>query len=129
MADLSYSADSFSAVEPGEMAEMDELFHYIPEIPEENFLEISQFVLLPAADEEGLQNVTENNNNVQSEERYKENLTQPSNSRENMILVTMRKDAEGTVSESFTGMTRAKRGRPPSKPPTREVVKKRRKVS
>ena len=110
---------------------MDELFHYSPEIPEDNFLDISQFGLFPAVDEEVLQNVTENNNNVQSEQRYsdyKENWTQPSNSNTNMILVTMRKDAEGTVSESFTGMTRAKRGRPPSKPPTREVVKKRRKV-
>ena len=68
---------------------MDDLFHYIPEIPEENFLEISQFVLLPAVDEEVLQNVTENNNNVQSEERnseYKENWTQPSNSNTNMVL-------------------------------------------
>ena len=110
---------------------MDELFHYIPEIPEDNFLDISQFVLFPAVDEEVLQNVTENNNNVQFEQRYseyKENWTQHSNSNTDMILVTMRKDTEEPASESFTGMTRAKRGRPLSKPPTREVVERRRKV-
>ena len=105
---------------------MDALFHYIPEIPEENFQEISQFVLLPAVDEEVLQNVTENNNNLQSEQRYseykgQENCTRASNS-------TKENNPEDTSSENCTGVTRAKRGRPPSKPPTREVVKKRRKV-
>ena len=105
------------------MEVVDELFNYIPEIPEENFLEISQFVLLPAVDGEALQHVTENNNNVQTYSEYEEqeNCTQASTS-------TKENDQEETVSENYTGMTRAKRGRPPSKPPTREVVKKRRKV-
>ena len=104
------------------MEVVDELFNYIPEIPEENFLEISQFVLLPAVDGEAVQHVTENNNNVQTYSEYEEqeNCTQDSNTKEN--------DPEETVSENCTGMTRAKRGRPPSKPPTKEVVKKRRKV-
>ena len=108
------------------MEEVDQLFNYIPEIPEENFLEISQFILLPAINEEALQQVAENNNNAQSEQRYseykeQENCSPASNS-------TKENDPEDISSENCTGVTRARRGRPPSKPPTREAVKKRRKV-
>ena len=108
------------------MEVVDELFHYIHKIPEEHFLEISQYVLLPAVGGEALQPVKENNNNVQSERRYseyeeKENCTQASKT-------TKENDTEEIFSENYTVMTRAKRGRPPSKPPTREVVKRRRKV-
>ena len=61
-----------SEAEMQKMEEVDQLFNYIPEIPEEHFLEISQFILLPAINEEALQQVTDNNNNVQSEQRYSE---------------------------------------------------------
>ena len=96
------------------MEVVDELFNYIPEIPEENFLEISQFVLLPAVDSEPFHQVTGNKNNVQSGDRYsdcnvQENCTQPSTNSTNLILVTTGKGTKETVSENYSGMARAKR--------------------
>ena len=107
------------------MEVVDELLHYIPEIPEGNYLEISQFVLLPSDNVEASQYVTESNNN--NELGKKENSETNSSSRSvNMYYDNKQKDAEGNAPAQSV---KAKRGRPPSKPPTREVVRKRRKVS
>ena len=99
----------------------DELLHYISEIPEDNYQEISQFVLLPS----DTQYVTESNNNNEREKSdySKEN---PYTSFVKMCSDDKKKDAEETAPAH---KYKAKRGRPPSKPPTREVVRKRRKVS
>ena len=78
---------------------VEDIFHYIPEIPENDLLEISDFVLLPPG------TGGEFNNNDISE---------------------VNKDDKN--SDEHCCVTRAKRGRPPSKPPSREVVRKRRKV-
>ena len=107
------------------MEVVDELLHYIPEIPEENYLEISQFVLLPSDNVEATQYVTESNNNNELGEN--ENAEGSSSSRTvNMCSVINEKDVEGNPPAQSV---KAKRGRPPSKPPTRDVVRKRRRVS
>ena len=99
----------------------DELLHYISEIPEDNYQEISQFVLLPS----DTQYVTEsNNNNEREKSEYSEENPYPSSVK--MCSDDKKKDAEETAPAQ---KYKAKRGRPPSKPPTREVVRKRRKVS
>ena len=112
-----------------DMEMLDELFHYIQEIPEDNCLEMSEFVLLPSVAVETSQQVTDNDNNVQSAHRYseyryklQENCTKGSTSS------SKGKDTEETPSQNYPGMTTAKRGRPPGKPPTRAVVRRRRKV-
>ena len=108
-----------------EMEVVDELLHYIPEIPEDNYLEISQFVLLPSDNVEALQYVTESNNNNDLERN--ENSEGNSSCRSvSTCSENKQKDGEGNPPAQSV---KAKRGRPPSKPPTREVVRKRRKVS
>ena len=108
-----------------DMEVVDELLHYIPEMPEDNYLEISQFVLLPSDNVEVTQYVTEsNNNNEREKSEYSEE--NPYTSCVNMCSDDKKKDAEETAPAQ---KYKAKRGRPPSKPPTREVVRKRRKVS
>ena len=108
-----------------DMEVVDELLHYIPEMPEDNYLEISQFVLLPSDNVEVTQYVTEsNNNNEREKSEYSEENPYPSSVK--MCSDDKKKDAEETAPAQ---KYKAKRGRPPSKPPTREVVRKRRKVS
>ena len=82
-----------------ELDVVEDIFHYIPEIPENDLLEISEFVLL--SPDSG----REVNNNEISEDNN-----------------------DNKTSDEYCCVTRAKRGRPPSKPPTKEVVRKRRKV-
>jgi hypothetical protein len=107
-----------------DMEVIDELLHYIPEIPEDNYLEISQFVLLPSETLEASEYVRESNNNREFEksENSEEN-SYPSSV--NICSGNKEKDEEETPPPQTC---KAKRGRPPSKPPTREVVRKRRKV-
>ena len=82
-----------------ELDVVEDIFHYIPEIPENDLLEISEFVLLSPG------TGREVNNNEISEDNN-----------------------DNKTSDEYCCVTRAKRGRPPSKPPTKEVVRKRRKV-
>jgi hypothetical protein len=107
------------------MEVVDELLDYIPEFPEDNYLEISQFVLLPSDNVEASQYVRESNNNNELEKsENSEGKSCPS--RVDMCSSNKEKDAEeNPAPQSY----KAKRGRPPSKPPTMEVVRKRRKVS
>ena len=107
-----------------DMEVVDELLHYIPEIPEDKYLEISQFVLLPSDNLEASQYVMESNNNNELEKsENSEGNSYPSSV--NMCYDEKEKDAgETPAAQPY----KAKRGRPPSKPPTREVVRKRRKV-
>ena len=107
------------------MEVVEELLQYIPEIPEENYLEISQFVLLPSANVEGTQYVTERNTNDELEK------VEHSKGKSYLSNVAMCHDNKEKGAEETTPPQKykAKRGRPPSKPPTREVVRKRRKVS
>ena len=92
------------------MKVVDELLHYIPEIPENN-LEASQY------------NTEHNNKNdineFEKNEYSEENLSSICNS-------CTEKDAGET---HFSQNYRPKRGRPHLSPPTMEVVRKRRKVS
>ena len=82
-----------------ELDVVEDIFHYIPEIPENDLLEISEFVLLSPG------TGREVNNNEISEDNN-----------------------DNKTSDEYCCVTRAKRGRPPSKPPTKEIVSKRRKV-
>jgi hypothetical protein len=104
-----------------DMEVVDELLHYIPEIPEDNYLEISQFVLLPSDNVESSQYLTESDNNNEFEKsENSEGKSYP------ISADNKEKDAEeNPAAQKY----KAKRGRPPSKPPTREVVRKCRKVS
>ena len=110
-----------------DMEMLDELFHYIREIPEDNYLEMSEFVLLPSVAGETSQQVTDNDNNVQSAHRYSEYKGQEHRTKDSTSS-TMGKDTEETPLENYPVLARGKRGRPPGKPPTRKVVRKRRKV-
>ena len=107
-----------------DMELVDELLHYIPEIPEDNYLEISQFDLLPSDNVEAYQYASESNNNHEFEKsENSEGKSYPSSV--DMCSNNKEKDAEVNLPAQ---KYKAKRGRPPSKAPTREVVRKRRKV-
>ena len=107
-----------------EMEVVDELLHYIPETQEDNYLEISQFVLLPSDNVEVSQFATESNNNNEFEKsENSEGKSYPSSV--DMCSNNKEKDAEENPAPQ---KYKAKRGRPPSNPPTRDVVRKRRKV-
>ena len=123
---------------------MDEdLFDYIPDVPDD-FLEISQFVLLPVEDEENslvINNINSDNNNISTNNTHNNNYTNfKSNTHKNydknsseLCLssdknIPDQRKLEDQFTAEYTVMVKAKRGRPPSKPPTKEVVRKRRKV-
>ena len=99
----------------------DELFDYIPDIPEDNLLEICQFLLIPAS-RDG-EHAIDNNNNTHN--KY---------SNEVQGKLSKKVDNCTKTDEKLHGYfpshnsAKAKRGRPPSKPPTKEVLRKRRKV-
>ena len=116
----------------------DELFDYIPDVPEDNFLEISQFILLPSVDGEEPHFVTDtNNNNDEVDENNYRNNSQETifngsvsfGTDSNSEKMVDDKSMEGTDFNSPAHSVKAKRGRPPSKPPTKEVVRKRRKAA
>ena len=103
----------------------DELLHYIPEITEDIYQEISQFVRLPSDTLEVTQYVIESNNNNELD-KSEYSGESPYTSCVKMCSDDKNKDAEETAPAQ---KYKAKRGRPPSKPPTWEVVRKRRMVS
>ena len=123
---------------------MDEdLFDYIPDVPDD-FLEISQFVLLPVEDEENslvINNINSDNNNISTNNTHNNNYTNfkcnthtnyNKNSSELCLLsdnnIPGHRKLEDPFPKQNTEMVKAKRGRPPSKPPTKKVIRKRRKV-
>ena len=114
----------------------DELFDYIPDVPEDNFLEISQFILLPSVDGEESHFVTDTNNNDEVDENNYRNNSQETIFNSSVSFCTDSNSEKMVDDKSMEAIdydfpahsVKAKRGRPPSKPPTKEVVRKRRKV-
>jgi hypothetical protein len=120
------------AMEASDMDVVDELFNYIPELLDENYIELAEFILLPSAGDAASTVLMENNNNVENhpnndnayrkkEASYSTTYTSDNIINENMVVDDKKDDPVNIL-------VKAKRGRPPSKPPSREVVEKRRKV-
>ena len=115
----------------------DELFDYISDLPSDNVLEICNFVLVGGeAEHRELQAQAElpgqayttlgcnnNNNNNNSTMDFQ---TEANNNRQSR---DGEKGPEHCPGLAVTQVVKAKRGRPPSKPPSKEVLKSRRKVS
>ena len=120
-----------------DMDVVDELFNYIPEVPDDNYIELAKFILLPSAGDTASTVLMENNNNEENHPNNDTAYTEKeasyfsANTNANVIndntVVDNEKDDSGKVFP-VNILVKAKRGRPPSKPPSREVVKKRRKV-
>ena len=112
-----------------------ELFDYILDLPSDNVLDICDFVLLGGEEENReLQAHAEqpgqayttlgcsnNNNNSTMDFQTEANNNRQSRDGE--------KGPEHCPGLAVTQVVKAKRGRPPSKPPSKEVLKSRRKVS
>ena len=105
----------------------DDLLDYIQEVPEENYIELSEFILYPSSFDCSHEYQTDNNNN-------NNNVLERHDNDNEVMPVTSKKIIPGH-SEQVTHknheigrIVKVKRGRPPSNPPSREVVKKRRKV-
>ena len=116
----------------------DELFDYISDLPSDNVLEICNFVLVGGEAEHrelqaqaelpgqayttlGCSNNNNNNNNSTMDFQTEANNNRQSRDGE--------KGPEHCPGLAVTQVVKAKRGRPPSKPPSKEVLKSRRKVS
>ena len=107
---------------------VDELFNYIPEVPDEDYIELAKFILLPSASDATSTVPMENNNN---EENHPNNDNAYSSTHTNANLINDNTVVDDEKDDSVLPvniLVKAKRGRPPSKPPSREIVKKRRKV-
>ena len=111
-----------------DMDVVDELFNYIPQMPDENYIELANIILLPSAGDATSTVPMENNNN---EENHPNNDNAYSSTHTNANLINDNTVVDDKKDDSVLPvniLVKAKRGRPPSKPPSREIVKKRRKV-
>jgi hypothetical protein len=123
--------------EDTDMDAVDALFNYIPEMPDENYIELANVMLLPTVGDAASTVRMENNNNEENhphnDNAYgeKDATYSSANTNENIIneftVVDEKKDDSDKVLQ-VKNLLKAKRGRPHSKPPSMEVVKKRRKV-
>jgi hypothetical protein len=98
------------------MTDTMEMFDYIPDTCQDNLTEMVTYNLL--AGEDSLGNGDENNNNY--------NETAVNNNNYNRNMKEKLKSADDSGRNKFTG--KAKRGRPCAKSPTKETLRRRRKV-
>ena len=98
------------------MTDTMEMFDYIPDTDEDNLSELVTYDLL--AGEDTLSNGDENNNNY--------NETAVNNNHYNRNMIEKLKSEDDSDMKKFT--RKAKRGRPCAKSPTKETLRRRRKV-
>ena len=104
---------------------VDDILQYIPDISDNDFLDNSEFILLSPFAIQTSANDEENKNygeNKKINEEYKDDNWTHTNSGE------AREDNTKDKHPSTVCGIKAKRGRPPCKPPSKEVVRSRRKV-
>ena len=118
-----------------DMDVVDELFNYIPEVPDEDYIELAKFILLPSAGDATSTVPMENNNNeeyhLNNDNAYREKEASFSSTHTNANVINDNTVVDDKKDDSVLPvniLVKAKRGRPPSKPPSKEVVEKRRKV-
>ena len=118
-----------------DMDVVDELFNYILEVPDEDHIELAKFILLPSGGDATSTVPMENNNNEENHPNnvnaYREKEASYSSTHTNANVINDNTVVDDKKDDSVLPvniLVKAKRGRPHSKPPSREVVKKRRKV-
>ena len=111
---------------------VDELFNYIPELPDENYIELAKFILLPSAGDAAstvlMENINNEENHPNNENAYKKKEASYSTTNTSDNIINDNMVVDDKKDDPVNILVKAKSGRPPSKPPSREVVKKPRKV-